>query len=117
MEYHFTMCDETNSFESRYHMSVEAYKTLAAILSPDFTLDINQSSCRINTEYISMEVIVYVGTCYIGGEYIKSLADICAMSISSVKRLVNLFLNQLILQEIISCLLIYYQVLQWIELK
>ena len=42
IEYRFTMCDASNSFESRYHMSVEAYKILVDILHPELTLDIKQ---------------------------------------------------------------------------
>ena len=54
------------------------------MLCPDLTLDIKQSSYRINSEYISTEMIVYMGIRYMGGEYVKSLADIYGMSISSV---------------------------------
>ena len=70
--------------QSRYHIFVEEYRNPVNMLCPDLTLDIKQSSYRINSEYISTEMIVYMGIRYMGREYVKSLADIYGMSISSV---------------------------------
>ena len=43
MEYHFTMCDISNGFDSRHHRSVEVYKPLVDILHAYLSLDIKQS--------------------------------------------------------------------------
>ena len=91
---HFRMCLHTNTFSRRYHMSLESFEALVRILKIDISLDATKSmNSTSGNSPITPRMIVAMGLRYVGGEEVKSLADIFGMSIDSADRLINLFLK------------------------
>ena len=91
---HLEMLWHTEDFQSRYYMSEPSFDKLVDLLRSQIKMDEKQSirSSRGN-DPITPEMTVGAGLRYLGGEYIKSIADIYGMSKKSVERLVNNFLN------------------------
>ena len=92
MDRHFEMCELTNGFQRRYHMSRDAFDDLVRILN----ITVDEARSRNSTEGnepISPVMIVAMGIRFMGGEEVKSIADIFGVSISSVDRVVALFLD------------------------
>ena len=78
------MCLHTNTFSRRYHMSLESFEALVRILKIDISLDATKSmNSTSGNSPITPRMIVAMGLRYVGGEEVKSLADIFGMSIDS----------------------------------
>ena len=91
---YFDMCQETNGFQRRYHMSIDSFNTLVHILSKDITINVIKSlNSTSGNDPITKRMIVAMGVRYMGGEKIKSIADIFGTSFPSTNRVVNLFLE------------------------
>ena len=89
---HFEMCHATNGFQSRYHMTSNAFERLVGLLDITVNEDRSRASTQGN-DPICSRMIVAMGLRFMGGEKKKSLADIFGCSISSVDRIVDIFLN------------------------
>ena len=88
------MCRATEGFQTRYHMSENAYHQLVDILHDDIAP--NEGKSRNSTGGnipISAQMVTCMGIRYMGGEKTKSLADAYGCHIKSVDRVVNNFLD------------------------
>ena len=88
------MCRATEGFQTRYHMSENAYHQLVDILHDDIAP--NEEKSRNSTggnSPISAQMVTCMGIRYMGGEKTKSLADAYRCHIKSVDRVVNNFLD------------------------
>ena len=94
MDYHFTMCERTKGFQSRYHMTESAYTSLVDILHHDITLNETKSrNSTGNNEPIIAKIVTYCGLRFMGGEKVKSLGDIYGISTRQSDRAVAKFLD------------------------
>ena len=82
MDYHFTMCKHTRKgFQSRYHMSVNAYSNLVNILHNDIAPnEIKLRNPTSNNDPVTAKMVTCIGLQFMGGEKVKSLADIYRIS-------------------------------------
>ena len=89
---HIDMCNETDGFERRYHMSYDSFKRLVKILN----IKVDEQKSRNSTggeDPISSSMIVAMGLRFMGGEKIKSIADIYHTSLRSAERVLDIFLD------------------------
>ena len=95
MEEHFEMCRRTKCFQRRYHMSEESFFELVGVLeSEGLAVDLLQSKRSTGgNEPITTVMIVALGLRFMGGEMVKSLADVFGMSDKSAERVINKFLD------------------------
>ena len=90
---HVEKLRHTNGFQKRYHMSERSFNQLVDILCPQVSLDELQSYQNTGgNDPITPEMVVGAGLRFLGGEHVKSIADIFGMSESSVVRIVKSFL-------------------------
>ena len=92
MDEHFNMCEYTNGFQTRYHMSRNAFDGLVKILDIKVNEKQSRNSTSDNTP-ISSVMVIAIGIRFLGGEKVKLLADAFGTSISSINRVVDKFLN------------------------
>jgi len=91
---HVEMLVHTKSFQSRYHMSLQAFHLLLSILRSSVTVDGKQSRrCTSGNAPIVPELVVGAGLRFLGGESQKSIADIYGISVKSTMRIVDKFLH------------------------
>ena len=86
------MCIEIDSFQRRYHMTYDSYLKLVEILD----IQVNEQKSKKSTrgeDPISTAMIVAMGLRFMGGEKIKSIADIFHTSIRSAERVLDIFLD------------------------
>ena len=87
----------TRQFQSTYHMSERSFDRLVDLLRPKLPVNIKQSmNSSSGGRPITPEMKVAIGLRFLGGEHIKSLADIFGISRSSVTRSVGLFLDAVV---------------------
>ena len=85
------MCLHSNGFQRRYHMTYPSFKRLVWIL--DIHVDeVRRRNGSNGNDLISSEMIVVIGLRFMGGEKMKSLADIFGTSQASIPRVINKFL-------------------------
>jgi hypothetical protein len=85
------------SFESKYHMSEDAFFTLLELLRHDITVDFTKSrNSTQENDPIYPEVILATGLRFLGGSSHKDLEDIFGMSINSVKRVIKMFFDAIL---------------------
>jgi hypothetical protein len=85
------------SFESKYHMSEDAFFTLLELLRHDISVDFTKSrNSTQGNDPIYPEIILATGLRFLGGSSHKDLADIFGMSINSVKRVIKMFFNAIL---------------------
>ena len=75
MQEHIDMCIETNGFQRRYHMSHAAFVKLVNLLGIKVDEKKSQNSTG-GEDPISATMIVAMGLQFMGGENIKSIAEI-----------------------------------------
>ena len=94
---HVKKLRHTKTFYNRYHMTEESFNKLVNILREDVTVDGMQSlrSSAVNRQ-IYPEMIVASGLRFLGGEPVKSLADLYGMSDSSTRRVNRMFIEAVI---------------------
>ena len=94
---HVKKLKHTKTFYNRYHMTEESFNKLVNILREDVTVDGMQSlrSSAVNRQ-IYPEMIVASGLRFLGGEPVKSLADLYGMSDSSTRRVNRMFIEAVI---------------------
>ena len=84
----------TRKFQSRYHMSESSFNKLVCILTPKIGINELQSMRSTGgNDPITPEMTVGAGLRFLGGEYVKSIADIYGMSDKSAERIINNFLE------------------------
>ena len=95
MNYHFTMCEHTiKGFQSRYHMSVNAYCDLVNLLHDDIAPnEMKSRNSTRNNEPLTAKMVTCIGLRFMGGEKVKSLADIYGISARHADRTVEKFLD------------------------
>ena len=94
MDYHFDMCRQTNGFQSRYHMSENAYRGLVNILHDDITPNLKRSRSSTNgNSSINSEMVTCMGLRFMRGEKSKTLADAYGVHIKSADRVIYNFLD------------------------
>ena len=93
MSAHFEMCERTDGFQRRYHMSRNAFNRLLHILKDGLSVNVAQSmrSTKGNGA-ITAEMSLAIGLRFMGGESPKSLADIFGVHVKLAERVVNKFL-------------------------
>ena len=91
---HVDYMSHINGFQSRYHMTKESFVKLLFILEDDLTVDEHQSrrSTRGNCPITSV-VMLATGLRYLGGAKPQEISDIYKISIPSVHRVINMFLD------------------------
>lgn len=92
----------TNEFQSRYHMSEESFdKLVEIILTPKLAIDEKQSRRSTGGEQdpITPEMVVAIGLRFLGGELVKSLADLFGVSTPYTHDLISKFLDAVDTQE------------------
>ena len=74
---HVEKLRHTNGFQKRYHMSERPFDHLVDLLRPQVSYDEKQAyrSTR-GKDPISPEMVVGAGLRFLGGEHVKSIADI-----------------------------------------
>lgn len=94
-DYHWRMLVHTGEFQSRFRMSEDSFETLLEVLRDSLTVSIKHSmSSTGGNDPIYPEIILACGLRFLGlGEDPPALADIYGMSVSSVKRVLRMFLN------------------------
>ena len=69
LDYHFRMCEHTKGFQSRYHMSENAFNSLVDILRQDIAPNVIKSrNSTSNNEPITKKVVTCCGLCFMGGK-------------------------------------------------
>jgi len=77
---HLEELRHTNKFQSRYHMSEEAFDRLVGILRQQVGMDELQSMRSTGgNDPITPEMTVAAGLRYLGGSLVKDIADIYGM--------------------------------------
>jgi hypothetical protein len=89
---HARMKVHQDRFQTEYHMSFKAFNKLVDILRPSLAVNVKQSMCSSTNDPIHPEIAVAAGLRYLGGELVKSIADIFHMSYTTTFKKIEQFL-------------------------
>lgn len=89
-EGHVQEIERGGGFQTRYHMSLESFNHLVDILRGRVTIEPKMARVCCG-QIIPPQVVVGAGLRYMGGELVKSIADIFRLSLSTTGRIIDLF--------------------------